>query len=182
MKSKITLEPEAITKERQIELLERQLQNAKPRECAAISRQLSILRGDVTPGVYRHESTTSFDQRQQQKQAMEAAAEQQRREAAGELPTWWNEHQCQIHLFRALCDTVSEPDFDGIINANPQPKNAISAAINQLWVSLPDSVKSKLQALAAEHRQRSPLSGHDEVQILERACILIGNLTPGFAA
>jgi hypothetical protein len=184
-RKQITLEPASpeMTKEQQIALLEKQLldPNCSPKDAAPLSRQIAILKGLIQVGVYQH-STTSFDQRQERKHAEEEHAERLRREAAGELPIWWSGRQCRIHLFWALCDTVSEPDFDGIINANPQPKNAISAAINQLWVSLPDSVKSKLQALAAKHQQRSPLSGHDEVQMLERACILIGNLTPGFAA
>jgi hypothetical protein len=173
MKSKITLEPEALTKEQQIELLERQLQNCKPRDAAAISRQLSILKGDLTPGVYQHVSPTSMEQRRQAKQAEEAAAEQQRREQAGALPIWWSERQCKVRLYYSLCDTVSAPDFDGTIEPNPQPTNAISKAINQLWISLSDSVKQKLQRLATEQitleRQQQRLSGNETVQFLDRA-------------
>lgn len=103
MKSKITLEPEQLTKEQQIALLEQQLQNCKPRDAAAISRQLAILRGDLIPGVYQH-STTAVDQRKQAKRAEERARE----EAAGKLPSWWSEKWARYYVYsRALSDSSS---------------------------------------------------------------------------
>jgi hypothetical protein len=172
---KITLNPETpeLSRENQIALLEKQLASpdCKPGQAAAISRQLAILRGDITPGRYVRVGATgeSIDDRKRDEARRE---EELRRESAGELPYWWSERQCRIRLFYSLCDTVSEPDFDGIIEANPHPKNAMFAAINNLWLSLPDSVKSRLQSLAAERQQRTlehPLSGYEDGRFLERA-------------
>lgn len=161
-------EKEPLSKAQQIEILESKLKDADGKAAAAISRQIGLLNGTLPlPNAGRKpaQPQPTLSEREARRE------EQERRAAAGELPLWWNERQCRLHLFWALCDTVSEaaPDFDGIVNANPQPKNAISAAINQLWVSLPDSVKTKLVQLAVEHQQRKRLSGTDEVQMLERA-------------
>lgn len=59
----ITLdEPEASTMSRddQIAILEKQLADPKTgaRECAALSRQISILKGDIEPGVYHRLGVT----------------------------------------------------------------------------------------------------------------------------
>lgn len=181
-RKEITLEPESATmsREDQIAILEKRLTDPQTgaRECAAISRQLSILKGIIEPGVYVRESRSKHDERKREEARREEQAEQARRNAEQELPEWWNERQCRLHLFWALCDTVSEPDFDGVIESNPAPKNAMFVAINQLWQRLADDVKSKLQQLAVEHRQRSPLSGTEEVRLLDRVLAAFQLSTP----
>jgi hypothetical protein len=164
----------SMTQAEHLALLEAQLRkpDLPAKTAAAVSRRISLLKGQEQPYAGAGGMQSAARQRQQRKAAEEAAQERQRKEAVGEL----TESQCQVRLFYAICDTVSEPDFDGLpITANPNPKDAQMRAINQKWISLSDDVRSKIQALAIERMQRKPLSGTDEVRFLDRAERLMSN-------
>src|ERR1700680_2062319 len=107
MKSRkeITLEPEAMSREDQIAILQDKLKNADGRSVAAIQRRIDLL-----TGVDKPYCKTPAEQIQRT-HALEPPPD------PNGLPTWWNEHYCQTHLFWALCDVVSKPDFDGVITA-----------------------------------------------------------------
>lgn len=168
-------------KKEHLALLEAQLRkpDLPAKTAAAISRRISLLKGTERTYMGTGGVQSQARKRQQQKQAEQAAQERQRREAAGELPLSFNARRCQFSLFWELVDMVAQPEFDGHIEANPDPKTALGKAMNQLWISLPELTKTQLQALAIECAQRSriaPLSGTDTIRFSDRAERLMSNL------
>ena len=103
MKPKITFDPPEMTREAQIAILEKQLADpeTKARNAAAISRQISILKGDIEPGVYRHESQDAYNERKrkQKEQQVDPSA----------LPTWWSEKWARYYVCCRIWEGSSSP-------------------------------------------------------------------------
>ncbi len=150
-----------LTKEELLKKIEERLTdpNISARELASLSKRWANLTGAIRQGEYVRSSAP--------------------KEPEPEPPFEFNERRVQFSLFWELVDMVGQPEFDGVVEANPDPKTAIGKAMNALWLTLSDNVKTQLQTLAVECAQRSriaPLSGTETIRFCERAHRIFNNL------